>query len=128
MPAPHSEYARQSGPCPVELLIAEAHQQFGFSRAEVLEAAKHWNFTTEEDDRVLYWIKPACLVPLARWIGAYPDGRSRMIEDHLEEQNVYSVKKLRLVFTIYEGESYSFRGSFRFEPRDIRGKPTEISR
>jgi hypothetical protein len=43
----------QEGPCPVELLITEANKQCGFSRAEVLEAARHWNFTTEERDGLL---------------------------------------------------------------------------
>jgi hypothetical protein len=57
----------KDGPAPIEWAITEANKQFGFTRAEVLEAARHWNFTTEELDGSLYWVKPACLVPLRNW-------------------------------------------------------------
>ena len=55
------------GPAPVEKTIAAASRDFGFTRAQVMAAAK-W-FAVEEivKDGVVYWVKPAVLVKLPGW-------------------------------------------------------------
>ncbi len=64
------------GPAPVERSIAVARRDYGFSRAQMMAAAK-W-FAVEEivKDGVVWWVKPAVLVALPGWDMRKPQYRS----------------------------------------------------
>jgi hypothetical protein len=55
------------GPAPVEKTIAVARRDFGFTRAQMMAAAKWFAAVELVEDGVVYWLKPAVLVALPGW-------------------------------------------------------------
>ena len=55
------------GPAPVEKTIAVARRDFGFTRAQMMAAAKSFAAAEIVKDGVAYWVKPDTLVALPGW-------------------------------------------------------------
>jgi hypothetical protein len=55
------------GPAPVEKVVEGARKRYGFTRAQVVAAAKWFAVDEVVEDGVLWWVKPAVLVALPGW-------------------------------------------------------------
>jgi hypothetical protein len=55
------------GPVMVERIVASAARDFGFTRAEVVAAARWWNVIEETRDGQTWWRKPDVLTLLPKW-------------------------------------------------------------
>ena len=63
------------GPASKEGLICSAVYEFGFTRQQVIAAARWLNVMEEVRDGMVYWIKPDVLVPIPRWCFRTPRHR-----------------------------------------------------
>jgi hypothetical protein len=52
---------------PVERFVASAIREFGFTREDVLAAARWWNCEEEIHEGEVCWRKPAVLVAARKW-------------------------------------------------------------
>jgi hypothetical protein len=52
---------------PVERFVASAIREFGFTREDVLAAARWWNCEDEMHEGEVCWRKPALLVAARKW-------------------------------------------------------------
>ena len=60
------------GPVRVESIVASAERDYGFSRDEVVAAARWWNCLEEERNGQRWWRKPEVLAVLPKWNHSRP--------------------------------------------------------
>jgi hypothetical protein len=63
------------GPVRVESIVASAARDYGFSRDEVVAAARWWNCLEEERDGQRWWRKPEVLAVIPNWNYSRPQRR-----------------------------------------------------
>jgi hypothetical protein len=69
------------GPAPVEKVIEAAKTSYGFTRAQVMAAAKWFAVAEVVKDGVVWWVKPEVLVALPGWDFRKPQYRGNAYAD-----------------------------------------------